>query len=944
MKKKIKNLVVYVFLGVLIAQLFLPEIAKASLGSWPDTSYVIGFDGPVKAMATNGTTLYVGGDFNNAYNSIRVNGSLAVNKISGIQSVNMPDVNVGGGLNVSIADGSGGWYVGGVFTQIGGKNRNNLAHILPNGSIDPSFNPNISGDVNALVLNGGTLYVGGYFDKVNGNITRNNVAAVSAATGTVTSFNPNVEYNFSPGVMSLLLNGNILYVGGMFEVVNGNVSRNGFAAFDTVTGTVTSFNPDLQNSGYITPVKTMLLSGTTLYLSGSFTKVNGNVDRNYLAAFDTTTTGTVTAFDPGPNGQAFSLILDGTTLYISGSFTSVNYGATTRHGIAAFDTTTTGTATTFDPDVMYDGGTAYMTVTSLLLDGTILYAGGQFQTVNGTSVIRNNMAAFDVTTTGVPLAFNPNIEGGIQSLSLYGNNVYVWGNITHANGVTRHKLAAIDLVSKTITNFNPDFGTSGSHRVLSLALDGSNLYVGGIFTTVNNGSVSRNNLAVFPFNSDTPTNFDIGLTQNNQVNSLVLDGTTLYVGGSFTAVNSGSVPRNGLAAFDTASSGTASSFNAQLNNDFVTAIAVTGTDVIVSGGFTTVNGGGTARHFMAGFDKNTAIATSFDPGPNYNVESMLVNGTTLYAGGNFTTFKGNTITRNRLAAFDTTGTGTPTAFNPNVRSVANPGADHVYALALRGTTLYVGGAFDTVNNSTTRNNLAAFNTVTGKRTAFDPNLNSGVYALTTNESSLYAGGVFTEVNDPINRDSFASFEPTNSYTLTYIAGTHGTISGTTPQTVDVEGNGTEVTAVPDSGYHFVDWSDSSTENPRTDSNIIADLTVTANFEADTHGGGGGGNSSNRVVGTILCKIGDKYNSQTGLPCTTYTPSTNVGPTAPTTCTLILTLRQGSKGAEVKCLQTKLNITSDGIFGPKTKAAVILFQKNHNLVPDGIVGPKTRGAL
>jgi len=35
---------------------------------------------------------------------------------------------------------------------------------------------------------------------------------------------------------------------------------------------------------------------------------------------------------------------------------------------------------------------------------------------------------------------------------------------------------------------------------------------------------------------------------------------------------------------------------------------------------------------------------------------------------------------------------------------------------------------------------------------------------------------------------------------------------------------------------------------------------------------------------------------------------------------------------------------DGKMGPRTRAAVIAFQKSRNLVPDGIVGPKTRAAL
>ena len=44
---------------------------------------------------------------------------------------------------------------------------------------------------------------------------------------------------------------------------------------------------------------------------------------------------------------------------------------------------------------------------------------------------------------------------------------------------------------------------------------------------------------------------------------------------------------------------------------------------------------------------------------------------------------------------------------------------------------------------------------------------------------------------------------------------------------------TAVTAVPETGYHFVNWSDGSTANPRTDLDVTANLTVTANFAIDT---------------------------------------------------------------------------------------------------------------
>ena len=55
----------------------------------------------------------------------------------------------------------------------------------------------------------------------------------------------------------------------------------------------------------------------------------------------------------------------------------------------------------------------------------------------------------------------------------------------------------------------------------------------------------------------------------------------------------------------------------------------------------------------------------------------------------------------------------------------------------------------------------------------------------------------------------------DTYTLTYTAGAGGMISGTSPQTVAYDASGSAVTAVPNPGYLFVQWSDLSTANPRT---------------------------------------------------------------------------------------------------------------------------------
>jgi N-acetylmuramoyl-L-alanine amidase len=63
------------------------------------------------------------------------------------------------------------------------------------------------------------------------------------------------------------------------------------------------------------------------------------------------------------------------------------------------------------------------------------------------------------------------------------------------------------------------------------------------------------------------------------------------------------------------------------------------------------------------------------------------------------------------------------------------------------------------------------------------------------------------------------------------------------------------------------------------------------------------------------------------------------------------LRQGSKGAAVRELQTMLNtagasprLVVDGDFGPATGRAVRAFQQRAELVVDGVAGPQTRAAL
>ena len=67
------------------------------------------------------------------------------------------------------------------------------------------------------------------------------------------------------------------------------------------------------------------------------------------------------------------------------------------------------------------------------------------------------------------------------------------------------------------------------------------------------------------------------------------------------------------------------------------------------------------------------------------------------------------------------------------------------------------------------------------------------------------------------------------------------------------------------------------------------------------------------------------------PVTTYVPRSNL-------------LQRGSAGKRVARIQRILGVKHDGLFGPRTRHAVVRFQHQHHLVVDGVVGPQTRAAL
>jgi 2',3'-cyclic-nucleotide 2'-phosphodiesterase (5'-nucleotidase family) len=70
-----------------------------------------------------------------------------------------------------------------------------------------------------------------------------------------------------------------------------------------------------------------------------------------------------------------------------------------------------------------------------------------------------------------------------------------------------------------------------------------------------------------------------------------------------------------------------------------------------------------------------------------------------------------------------------------------------------------------------------------------------------------------------------------SYNLTFTTDGNGTLSGTTPQSVDFGASSSAVAANGNAGYSFLNWNGTTYANPLTVTNVTASQTITANFTA-----------------------------------------------------------------------------------------------------------------
>jgi trimeric autotransporter adhesin len=675
------------------------------------------------AIAVSGNTIYLGGV---GFVGSCTGGGVPFSVGTGSIVPGFPKVDGRRGygplITAAASDGSGGWFIGGDFTSVGGLPRAGLAHILSDMSVSP-WNPGADLPVYTIAVNGSTLYVGGTFQHVGG-IQRSYVAAVDASTGAV---NPDWNPNPDDGISALVVSGSTVYAGGSFTIIGG-AARTGIAALEAATGNATSWDPNCDGQ-----VSSIAVSGTVVYVGGYFTQIGGSARENIAAV--RTSNATATAWNPGANGDVFSLASSGSAVYAAGFFTGI--GGAVRNHLAALNTTN-GNATSWNPG-------PDSPVHRLAMSGTTLYAVGEFVNIGGAA--RARVASFDLST-GALTSWNPGANDVVRALAVSGSNAYVGGDFYRAGGVERRGLAAIDATTGELTSWNPALEGGG---VGALAVSGSTVYVGGSFTSVE--GVARNRLAAIDATTGAVTPWNpnvIGL--GAYVGALVVSGSTVFAGGFFRLVSDSS--RIGLAAIDV-TTGQATSWNAHMPDGpcgpcgpQINALILDGSTLYVGGGFYSVQG--MTRNNLAALDAATAQLLPWNPDANAPVSAMVLDGSRMYVAGGFYQIGG--LSQSRLAALQSTGAG---AAIPGWDPMISNG--DISTLALNGGRLYVGGTVTDIDGQS-RARLASLEANSGVVSGWNPGANAPVASIAVGPGKIWVGGLFTMIDGTL-RSGFAALNP-----------------------------------------------------------------------------------------------------------------------------------------------------------------------------------------
>jgi hypothetical protein len=642
------------------------NIAKWNGSSW--SALGSGMNGGVSALVMSGSDLYAGGNFTTA-------GGVAANYIAEWNGSSWSALGSGmdGGryyTNVTALAVSGGTlYAGGNFATAGGVTVNSIAKW--NGSSWSALGAGLThagapflARVLALAVSGSDLYAGGDFDTAGG-VTVSCIAkwngsswsALGSGIGTVAT----IGNEQTVAVSALAVSGSDVYAGGDF-ISAGGVAANGIAKWDGSSWTALG-------TGMNEAVYALAVSGSDLYAGGWFTTAGG-AGVNYIAHWNGSSWSALGSGMPyAHNATVGALAVSGSTVYAGGNFTFTTAGGITANYIAEWNGSSWSAL----------GSAMNNAVFAVAVSGSDVYAGGGFTTAGG--VAANYIAKWN---GGSWSALGSGMGGSyayVYALAVSGGTLYAGGNFTTAGGV------AANYIAKWNGSSWSTLGSGMNQTVYALAVSGSDVYAGGNFTTA--GGVAANYIAEWNGSSWSALGSGMGggLYYTN-VTALAVSGGTLYAGGNF--VTAGGVTVNSIAKWN-GSSWSALGAGLTLPHPYVAhvlALAVSGSDLYAGGNFDTA--GGVTANCIAKWDGSSwsALGSGITAGPIGNeqsiyVSALAVSGSDVYAGGDFTAAGG--VAANGIAKWD----------GSSWSALGSGMNEAVSALAVSGSDLYAGGLFTT---------------------------------------------------------------------------------------------------------------------------------------------------------------------------------------------------------------------------------------------------------
>lgn len=534
--------------------------SSGTLGAWDP-----GANAAINAIALDASVVYLGGEFT----------TLSANAASYLGRVDATSGAFSGWVastNNAVNDldfNSDKLFVAGNFTLVNGSPRTYAAVFSRPIGLDPvldAWSPDINAAVTSIAGAPGKVVVVGGFSSVNGRVARGGVILDSLSGATLKSLEIS-RAALAPSFVAWA--GTDVFVGGGLTASAANLTNNYLAAINSTTGIADSLGLDING-----PVLTSHLVGSTLFIGGAFTQVNGQARSNLASVNISSIPAVLTTFAPSFNGVVTDLISDGAILYAAGPATIVE--GSPAASVVKLNAVSGARDLAFAP--ILDAGAGV--VRAMQLQGSTLYLGGAFTNLNGLPVL--NLAAVS-TATGVSIGIAMDADASVNALSLSGSLLYVGGefNSLGGSGVTqevRPFLGAVDILTGLAAAWLPAVPNASVANLI--VANASTIVASGLFTGV--GAAPRAGLAAWDSTSGLITGLNV--SASSTPTALASDGTTLFIGGLFTAVDSN--PRQLAAAVNLASGNITTWYtNFDLASNSVSNIAVAGAYLLLGGDF-----------------------------------------------------------------------------------------------------------------------------------------------------------------------------------------------------------------------------------------------------------------------------------------------------------------------------------------------------------------------